>query len=141
MDDKYDLERFVKEQRRIYSDAYEEVSSGKKRSHWMWYIFPQIVGLGMTATSRKYSIKSLDEAKAYYEHPYLGKNLRDISRALLVLNTNDSYEVFGSPDCLKLRSCMTLFSEAVPSDDVFQKVLDKFYGGQKDKRTLKIIYE
>lgn len=139
MNDKYDLERFVKEQRLIYSDAYKEVSSGRKSSHWMWYIFPQIAGLGMTATSRKYSIKCLDEAKAYYEHPYLGKNLRDISEVLLTLQTNDPYEVFGSPDYLKLCSCMTLFAEAVPSDDVFQKVLDKFYGGQKDKRTLEIL--
>ncbi len=139
MEDQYDLQRFVKEQRRSYSTAYSEVSLGQKKSHWMWYIFPQIAGLGMTATSHKFSIKSIEEAKEYYNHPYLGKNLREISNVLLTLNTNDAYQVFGSPDYLKLRSCMTLFAEAVPEDDIFQKVLDKFYGGEKDEKTLRIL--
>lgn len=141
MEDLYDLNRFVKEQQYSYRDAYSEVSCGRKRSHWMWYIFPQISGLGMTAISKRYSIKSIKEAKAYYEHPYLGKNLRDISEVLLTLQTNDPYEVFGSPDDLKLRSCMTLFAEAVPEEEVFQKVLDKFYDGKKDERTLAILRE
>lgn len=139
MEDQYDLQRFVKEQQRSYSTAYSEVSLGQKKSHWMWYIFPQIAGLGMTATSHKFSIKSIEEAKEYYNHPYLGRNLREISNVLLTLNTNDAYQVFGSPDYLKLRSCMTLFAEAVPEDDIFQKVLDKFYGGEKDEKTLKIL--
>ena len=139
MEDKYDLERFVKEQEHSFDIAYKEVSEGMKRSHWMWYIFPQITGLGMTYTSQKFSIKSIDEAKAYYEHPYLGKNLRDISNVLLTLNTDDAEEVFGYPDYLKLRSCMTLFAETVPDDEVFQKVIDKFYGGRKDERTLEIL--
>lgn len=135
----FDLERFVKEQQRDYSRAYVEVSQGRKQSHWMWWIFPQIVGLGMTSTSHKYSIKSLDEAKAFLNHPYLGKNIREISNVLLGLDTDDAYEVFGSPDNLKLRSSMTLFAEAAPEDKTFQDVIDKFYGGKKDEKTLDII--
>ena len=139
MEDIYNLQRFIKEQQRDYTTAYVEVSQGKKRSHWMWYIFPQIVGLGMTATSHKYSIKSIDEAKAYIAHPYLGKNLINISKVLLSLDENDPYKIFGSPDYLKLCSSMTLFAEAAPEEDVFQKVIDKYYGGRKDERTLAIL--
>ena len=139
MEDIYNLQRFIKEQQRDYTTAYVEVSQGKKRSHWMWYIFPQIVGLGMTATSHKYSIKSIDEAKAYIAHPYLGKNLINISKVLLSLDENDPYKIFGSPDYLKLCSSMTLFAEAAPEEEVFQKVIEKYYGGKKDERTLSIL--
>jgi len=139
MEDIYNLQRFIKEQQRDYTTAYVEVSQGKKRSHWMWYIFPQIVGLGMTATSHKYSIKSIDEAKAYLAHPYLGKNLINISKVLLSLDENDPYKIFGSPDYLKLCSSMTLFAEAAPEEEVFQKVIEKYYGGRKDERTLAIL--
>lgn len=141
MEDIYNLQRFIKEQQRDYTTAYVEVSQGKKRSHWMWYIFPQIVGLGMTATSHKYSIKSIDEAKAYIAHPYLGKNLINISKVLLSLDENDPYKIFGSPDYLKLCSSMTLFAEAAPEEEVFQKVIEKYYGGRKDERTLAILDE
>ena len=141
MEDIYNLQRFIKEQQRDYTTAYVEVSQGKKRSHWMWYIFPQIVGLGMTATSHKYSIKSIDEAKAYIAHPYLGKNLINISKVLLSLDENDPYIIFGSPDYLKLCSSMTLFAEAAPEEEVFQKVIEKYYGGRKDERTLAILDE
>ena len=141
MNDKHDLQRFIKEQQRTYSTAYVELSQGRKQSHWMWWIFPQIVGLGMTATSHKYSIKSMDEAKAFLSHPYLGKNIREISNVLLGLDTNDAGRVMGYPDDLKLRSSMTLFAEAAPDEKVFQKVLDKFYGGKKDERTLTILKE
>lgn len=141
MNDKYDLQRFIKEQQRTYTTAYVELSQGRKHSHWMWWIFPQIVGLGMTATSHKYSIKSLDEAKAFLNHPYLGKNIREISNVLLGLKTNDASVVMGYPDDLKLRSSMTLFAEAAPDEEVFQMVLDKFYGGKKDERTLAILKE
>ena len=141
MKDKYDLQRFIKEQQRTYSTAYVELSQGRKQSHWMWWIFPQIVGLGMTATSHKYSIKSMDEAKAFLSHPYLGKNIREISNVLLGLDANDANRVMGYPDDLKLRSSMTLFAEAAPDEKVFQKVLDKFYGGKKDERTLTILKE
>ncbi len=141
MNNKYDLQRFIKEQQRTYSTAYVELSQGRKQSHWMWWIFPQIVGLGMTATSHKYSIKSMDEAKAFLSHPYLGKNIREISNVLLGLDANDANRVMGYPDDLKLRSSMTLFAEAAPDEKVFQKVLDKFYGGKKDERTLTILKE
>lgn len=137
--DIYNLDRFVKEQKRTYGTALREVSEGMKRSHWMWWIFPQITGLGMTTTSHIYSIKSIDEARAFFDHPYLGRNLREISDALLTLATDDAYEVFGTPDDLKLRSSMTLFAEAVPDEEVFGKVLDKFYGGKKDERTIEIL--
>ena len=139
MEDTYNLKRFIDEQQKDYSTAYAEISQGRKRSHWMWYIFPQIAGLGMTSTSIFYSIKSLDEVKAYISHPYLGNNLKKICQVLLSLDENDPYKIFGSPDYLKLCSSMTLFAEAVPEDKVFQKVLDKYYGGKKDKRTLDIL--
>lgn len=139
MEDSYNLQRFIDVQQRDYSTAYAEISQGRKHSHWMWYIFPQIEGLGMTSTSVFYSIKSLAEAKAYIAHPYLGDNLKKICRVLLSLDENDPYKIFDSPDYLKLRSSMTLFAEANPEEDVFQKVLDKYYGGKKDERTLEIL--
>lgn len=139
MEDRFNLQRFVKEQQNDYTTAYFELSQGRKRSHWMWWIFPQIIGLGMTATSQLYAIKSLDEAKAFLEHPYLGKNLREISEILLGLDSSDASAIFGYPDNLKLRSSMTLFSEAAPDEKVFQKVLDKFYDSAKDERTLDIL--
>ena len=137
--DKYNLQRFVEEQQQTYATAYAEISRGHKKSHWIWWIFPQIAGLGFSGISQAYAIKSLDEAKAFLEHPYLGKNLREISEALLKLDTNDPYAVMGSPDDLKLRSSMTLFAEADPSEEIFQKVLDKFYEGVKDGKTLTIL--
>ena len=96
--DEYNLDRFIKEQQQTYSVTYAELSQGRKRTHWMWWIFPQIVVLGMTSTSYYYSIKSLDEAKAFLAHPYLGKNIREISNVLLGLNTNDTSTVMGYPD-------------------------------------------
>ena len=139
MTDKYNLDRFIKEQQRDYTTAYAELAQGRKRSHWSWWIIPQIVGLGMTATSHKYAIKSLDEAVAYLAHPYLGKNIREISKVLLGLESNDATAIMGYPDDLKLRSCMTLFAEADPNEEIFQKVLDKFFNGEKDERTLEIL--
>ena len=141
--DLFDLKRFVKAQDAYdsYDIALKEIKDGRKQSHWMWYIFPQIAGLGMTATSHKYSIMSLNEAKAYIAHPYLGGNLINISKVLLSLDENDPYKIFGSPDYLKLCSSMTLFAEAAPEEEVFQKVIEKYYGGKKDERTLAILEE
>ena len=139
MTDKYNLSRFVKEQERDYATAYSELSHGRKQSHWSWWIIPQIVGLGMTSTSQYYAIKSLDEAIAFLAHPYLGKNIREISSVLLGLKSDDATAIMGYPDDLKLRSCMTLFAEAAPDEEVFQKVLDKFFDGKKDERTLEIL--
>ena len=135
----FNLDRFIKEQQQTYSVAYAELSQGRKRTHWMWWIFPQIAGLGMTSTSHFYSIKSLDEAKAFLNHPYLGKNIRELSNVLLMLDIDDASVVMGYPDDLKLCSSMTLFAEAAPEEDLFQKVLNKFYDGKKDERTLDIL--
>ena len=141
MTDKYNLERFIIRHQQDYATAYEELSQGYKRTHWSWWIIPQIVGLGMTATSYEYSIKSMDEAKAFLAHPYLGKNIREIAKVLLSLESNDATVIMGYPDDLKLNSCMTLFAEADPSEEVFQQVLDKFFDGNKDQRTLEILAE
>lgn len=136
-----DLQRFKDAQRNDYEQALQEVKSGRKCTHWMWYIFPQIRGLGMTPISDYYSIRSLREAKDYLKDPVLGARLVEISKALLELNTSDPNAVFGSPDDLKLRSCMTLFERADPQNPVFGDVLDKYYRGKRDQRTLEILDE
>ena len=122
-----------------YATALSEIKNGKKQNHWMWYIFPKVLGLGYTSTSILYAIKDLDEATAYLNHEVLGKRLIEISNALLVLETNDAYKVFGRPDDIKLRSSMTLFAEVKNADNVFQSVLDKFFSGKKDDRTLQLL--
>ena len=139
MDDKYNLERFVERQKESYVTAYKELSQGMKQSHWMWWIFPQIIGLGMTSISKEYSIKSIEEARAFLDHPYLGKNLKEICKVLLDTKSNDASYVMGYPDDLKLCSSMTLFIEADPEEKMFQQVLDKFFNGRKDSRTLDIL--
>ncbi len=133
------LERFKKAQRGDYEIALNELKNGRKRSHWMWYIFPQIAGLGMTETSRFYAIKDISEATAYLIDDELGTRLINICKALLELETNDAYAVFGSPDDMKLRSSMTLFDAVPATFPVFGQVLDKFYGGERDERTLQIL--
>ncbi|HVX26358.1 MAG TPA: DUF1810 domain-containing protein [Parafilimonas sp.] len=135
----YNLERFLDAQKNDYATALSEIKNGKKESHWMWYIFPQAMGLGYTSTSIHYSIKDLDEAKAYLDHPVLGKRLIEITNATLALETNDARQVFGSPDNLKLKSSMTLFSLVPDADKVFEKVLDKFFDGKKDEKTLQLL--
>ena len=132
------LERFVSAQARDYGTALAEIRSGHKRSHWMWYIFPQLQGLGMSSTAQYYGIRGIEEAKRFIAHPVLGRNLREISNALLALDTNDAAAVMGYPDDLKLRSSMTLFL-AASGNAVFQKVLDKFYSGKPDSKTLSIL--
>jgi uncharacterized protein (DUF1810 family) len=133
------LLRFLNAQKTDYAIAFSEIKNGKKRSHWMWYIFPQIQGLGFSATSKFYAIKDLHEAEEFLHDPVLGKRLIDICNELLKLETNDANKVFGSPDDVKLRSSITLFSSVSGADPVFQKVLDKFFNGKKDPRTLQII--
>jgi uncharacterized protein (DUF1810 family) len=139
MNNTYNLERFVEAQESDYAIALSEVKQGRKQSHWMWYIFPQVMGLGYTSTSIHYSIKDVDEAKAYLAHPVLGKRLIEISNALLHLETNDARKVFGNPDNAKLKSSMTLFSLVPGADNVFQKVLNKFFKGRKDEKTLQLL--
>ena len=133
-----DLERFLEAQEYGYPAALRELRAGRKKSHWMWYIFPQIHGLGVTPTSQYYAIRSLQEAKDFLADPYLGGNLIKITSARLDLDTNNASHVFGFPDDLKLRSSMTLFAQ-VSDFDVFQKVLDKYFDGKPDDRTLSIL--
>lgn len=134
----YTLKRFLTAQERSYATALAEIKAGRKRSHWMWYIFPQIAGLGMSSTAQYYSIQDRLEAEEYMAHPVLGTRLLEISRALLALESSDASAVMGYPDDLKLRSCMTLFAQ-VSDDPVFEAVLDKFYGGRPDPRTLALL--
>ena len=133
------LDRFLDAQRGDYAAALAEVRRGRKTSHWMWYIFPQIAGLGQSSTARYYSIRDLEEAREYYAHPVLGQRLREISGVLLELRGSDPVAVFGGIDSMKLKSSMTLFSLAAPDDPVFQQVLDKYYGGEQDALTLRIL--
>ena len=134
-----DLSRFHQAQKYDYDIALQEIKNGRKESHWMWYIFPQIQGLGYSSTAQYYAISDMAEAKAYLKDNVLRCRLVEISQALLDLPANDAMEVFGVPDNMKLRSSMTLFSMAAPEISVFQKVLDKFFAGQPDRRTLEIL--
>lgn len=135
MPDIYNLQRFLDAQTRDYDTALSEIRNGRKRSHWMWYIFPQIQGLGFSSTSKYYAIQNREEALAYLEHPILGKRLIEISNALLSLPGNNATSIFGSPDDMKLKSSMTLFASFPDIDPVFKAVLDKFFGGKQDKPT------
>ncbi len=136
----YNLIRFIEAQENSYKIALSEIKSGKKRSHWMWFIFPQLRGLGTSQMSRFYGIENLDEAKAYLENEILGTRLIEISLELLKLNTNDPVEVFGSIDAMKLRSSMTLFSCVEGVSGVFKQVLDKFFAGNVCTKTIDLIY-
>ncbi len=140
MSDSYDLSRFTTAHQRDYETALHEIRQGRKKSHWIWYIFPQVRGLGKSSTSQYYAIQSLEEARAFLNDPVLGGHLTEISAALLTLPTNNASDIFGWPDNLKLRSCMTLFSLVSAPDSVFHQVLDKFFGGQHDGRTLQILH-
>ena len=129
------LDRFIDAQKEDYGIAFEEISNGRKRSHYMWYIFPQIKGLGTSPISEKYGIDGLKEAREYMEDEYLRNNLINISSKLLELGTDNPIEIFGSTDSKKLRSCMTLF-ELVSDNDVFSLVLEKYFDGERDENTL-----
>lgn len=136
----YNLARFIEAHDDDYSKALKEVANGRKLTHWMWYIFPQITGLGMSETARYYEIKSLEEARAYLNNELLRSHLIEISSVLLELYTNDPVEVFGNVDALKLKSSMTLFSY-VSDDEIFNKVIDKYFNGSKDLTTVRICEE
>ena len=135
----FDLERFRKAQEADYALALEEIKEGQKRSHWIWYIFPQLKGLGFSGMSGYFGISGIAEAKAYMRDPVLGKRLLEISGALLVHIGKNISSIFGYPDDRKVRSCMTLFSIAEPDEEIFRKVIDGFYGGEKDERTIQIL--
>lgn len=133
------LERFVTAQENTYSTALCEIQAGRKQSHWMWFIFPQVRGLGMSGMSRKYGIENLQEAAAYLAHPVLGKRLIEITGAVLSNRGNDAHAIFGSPDDMKLRSCCTLFSMVPGAPPIFDQLIDRFFNGKKDERTLSIL--
>lgn len=137
--DPYDLDRFVAAQRGIYETALAELRRGQKQSHWMWYIFPQFAGLGQSATSKHYAIKSLAEAQAYLRHPVLGPRLVECAEALLKLPGRSAGEVLGSIDAMKLKSCATLFSRASPSTPVFEALLKTYFQGERDRETLRLL--
>lgn len=139
MSDDNSLERFVSAQAYAYDNALNEIKSGRKRSHWMWYIFPQLQGLGYSSMAKRYGITNLDEAARYLNHPLLGPRLIEISTALTHLKSDDATAIMGSPDDLKLHSSMTLFSLVPGSDLVFEAVLKKFYHGKKDAGTLRLL--
>ena len=134
-----DITRFIKAQERTHASALRELKNGYKSSHWSWWEIPQIIGLGMTSTSRQYAIRDLAEAKEYLANETLRAHLLELCDALLSLETNDAEYVMGYPDDLKLRSCMTLFQAADPDCGTFQAALDKFFGGKPDERTLRIL--
>ncbi len=134
-----DLQRFLDAQERDFETALSEIRGGRKRSHWMWYIFPQIAGLGFSETSRFYAVKDKQEAEDYLRHPVLGKRLVEISNALLEIEGKTANQIFGSPDDAKLKSSMTLFGALENTNPVFQEVLDKYFVGAKDEKTLKLI--
>lgn len=133
------LTRFLEAQEQDYAIALKEIRKGRKISHWMWYIFPQLQGLGRSHYAHFYGLSGLKEAQAYLQHPVLGKRLLEISQALLSLQDTSAYEVMGSPDDMKLKSSMTLFVVLPETDTIFEKVLQKFYKGKKDRRTLELL--
>ncbi len=134
--DTYRLARFVDAQAPVYEQALSELRAGRKASHWMWFVFPQIEGLGHSAMAQRYAISSLDEARAYLAHPVLGARLRECSALVLAVPGKTVHDIFGSPDDLKFHSSMTLFHRAAPEEPVFGECLRKYFAGQQDTATL-----
>ena len=139
MDDPYDLQRFVDAQDTVYAQVNAELRAGRKRSHWMWYVFPQIEGLGESAMAQRFAISSLGEAQAYLRHPVLGERLRESTRLVNHVEGRPIEDIFGYPDVLKFRSSMTLFARATEDDDVFVEALRKYFDGEPDPQTLRRI--
>lgn len=136
MSDPYHLQRFVEAQDPVYEEVRSELRQGRKDGHWMWFIFPQIKGLGSSSAARIFAISSLEEAEAYLEHPILGPRLRECTRLVNLVEGRSIRQVFGYPDDLKFRSCMTLFAHATPENQVFRDALQKYFGGEFDALTL-----
>jgi uncharacterized protein (DUF1810 family) len=135
----YDFDRFVRAQEDVYADVVDELRRGRKTSHWIWFIFPQVAGLGHSPMSQHYAIGSLEEVHAYLAHPVLGARLRECAELLLGTNARTADEIFGSLDARKVRSSMTLFRQAAPDEPVFERVLDRFYGGAQDEATIALL--
>ena len=138
-DDRYDLNRFIGAQEQVYNAVLTELRNGRKRSHWMWFIFPQIDGLAQSSTSKFYAVKSHEEALAYLNHPVLGKRLNDCAEAVLAVEGRSALEIFGCPDDLKLKSSLTLFASVSDAESVFASLLDKYFDGERDLRTLELL--
>lgn len=136
MDDPHDLARFLAAQAPVYEQVLAELRAGRKRSHWMWFVFPQLRGLGTSPMAQRFGIASLAEARAYLAHPVLGARLRECCTLLLQVTGRSAHDILGSPDDLKLRSCLTLFALAAPDDVLFRRGLERFYGGEFDPRTV-----
>ena len=136
MDDPFGLERFVAAQAPVYDRVCAELRAGRKRSHWMWFIFPQIRGLGSSAMAQRYAITSLAEATAYLDHPVLGPRLRECTQLVNAVDGRSAHEIFGSPDDMKFHSSMTLFLRAGSEDELFRATLDKYFGGKLDRATI-----
>jgi uncharacterized protein (DUF1810 family) len=137
--DPFDLRRFVSAQEPLVAQVTAELAAGAKTSHWMWFVFPQLKGLGRSGTALHYGIASLDEARAYAQHPVLGARLRHCCALLMDLRGRSALQIFGSIDALKLRSCLTLFERAAPQEPVFAQVLGKYYDGERDAATLQLL--
>jgi uncharacterized protein (DUF1810 family) len=134
--DPFDLQRFVDAQDRVFPAVLSELASGRKESHWMWFVFPQIAGLGQSPTSVKFAISSLEEASAFLSHPVLGSRLRECAALTLSVESRTARQIFGPVDEMKFRSSMTLFARAAPEADVFRRCLDRYFGGAPDPATL-----
>ncbi len=139
--DPFDLNRFLKAQERIYNTAIAELKSGRKRSHWMWYIFPQIDGLAKSTTSKRYAIKSTEEAREYLKHPVLGGRLTECAEAVVAVEGRSISEIFAYPDDLKLKSSMTLFASLAETPSASQRILDKYFHAEPDAKTLHLLEE
>ena len=137
--DPFDLNRFIEAQEGVYDRVLSELRNGRKQTHWMWFVFPQIAGLGSSAMSHRYSIRSVDEARAYLNHPLLGPRLLECASAILEVQNRTAREILGKPDDMKLKSCATLFAHVSQRHDVFERILDKYCGAQRDERTLELI--
>lgn len=139
MEDPFHLQRFVDAQNSIYGNVVNELKSGEKRTCWMWFVFPQVFGLGRTSTAEKYSIKSLEEAKAYIMHPILGVRLQECTNLVINIDSKTASQIFGFPDDLKFRSSMTLFNYVAEDNKIFLYAINKFYAGKEDDLTIKIL--
>ncbi len=139
MADPHDLQRFMDAQAPVFEQACAELRQGRKTGHWMWFIFPQVEGLGHSATARRFAIASRAEAEAYLDHPLLGPRLRDCTRLVVLVEGRSAHQIFGSPDDLKFRSCLTLFSRVAADNEIFTRALQKYFGGEPDPLTLEKI--
>ena len=139
MEDPHDLQRFLNAQHGVHDTARAELRRGRKTSHWMWFVFPQVAGLGLSAMSRRYAIGCLDEARAYLDHPVLGPRLIAGVEAVLAVRDRSAHEIFGSPDDRKFHSCLTLFERVAGAPEVFGAALERYYGGERDARTLEAL--